>query len=133
MKGIVLIMSLFLSSVFCGIGAGYDIPEERLQETVVASIGKNTVEKSDDFNDAAILPVGTALYSGDGNSSAPTFRSTNSGRRVQPSSKSSFRVIKAGKVFDRNHFKTFRSVLFQFHSGIHSIRRYIHSLCNLLI
>ena len=133
MKGIILIISLFLSCVSGGTGNRKDISEERPHGTVVSSTDRNTTEEKADLNDLAILPVRTASYSGNNNCSTPSFRSTNSGRRVQPSSKSGFRIIKAGKVFDRNNFNTFQTVLLQFQSGIHSIRRYIYSICNLLI
>ena len=133
MKGIVLIISLFLSCAFSGTGAIHDISEGMLHDTVISSTDKNTSEKKVDFNGLAILPVRTASYSGDGSGSAPSFHPTNSGRRVQPSTKSAFRLIKAGKVFDRNNFHAFRAVILQFQSGIRSNSRYIHSICQLLI
>ena len=133
MKGVVLIISLFLSCVFCGTGERYDISEERPHETVAASTDNGTTENKADINDLAILPVRPASYSGDGNSFAPSFRTSNSGRRVQPSTKSAFRLIKAGKVFDRNNFHAFRAVILQFQSGLRSNSRYIHSICQLLI
>mgnify|MGYP003310171781 CR=1 FL=1 len=133
MKGIILIISLFLSCVFSGTGSRNDILEGRSGGTVVSSTGRNTTEKKTDLNDFAILPARTASYSGDGNSFAPTFHPTNSGRRVQPSFKSSFCVIKVGKIFDRSNFYTFQTDLKRFSSGIHSTSRYIHSLCQLLI
>ena len=133
MKGIVLIISLFLSCAFSGTCAIHPISEGILHETVISSTDKNTSEKKVDFNDLAILPLRTVSYSGDGNNFAPSFRSSNSGRRVQPSTKFAFRLIKAGKVFDRNNFYSFQTVLLQFQSGIHSNGRYIHSICQLLI
>ena len=93
---------------------------------VVHCSNPDTTDKRVDFNDLAILPVRPVSYSGDGNSFAPSFRSTNSGRLVQPSTKSAFRLIKAGKVFDRNNFHAFRAVILQFQSGIRSNSRYIH-------
>ena len=101
----------------------------------------NTCDRSIHYTDtvvlcadkAAILPVRTTTYSGDDSSPAPSLRSSNSGRRVQPSFRSAFRLVKAGKVFDRNNFHTFRSVILQFQSGIHAKSRYIYSICQLLI
>lgn len=133
MKRIILIVSLLLSCVFSGTGHGHDISEERLHGTVVSSTDRNNTEGKADLNDLAILPVRPASYSGSGNSVAPSFRSTNSGRRIQPSTKSAFRLIKSGKVFDRNNFHTFQTDLLQFQSGIRSNSRYIHSICQLLI
>ena len=133
MKGIILILSVFLSCLFSGSGQDYAAVEEREHETVVECTERNTTENKADFNDLAILPIRTAAFSGDGNNFTPSVRSTNSGRRVQPSTKSAFRLIKAGKVFDRNNFSTFQAAILQFQSGIRSNSRYIHSICQLLI
>ena len=50
MKGIVLIISLFLSYAFSGTGAMHAISEGILHETVISSTDKNTSEKKVDFN-----------------------------------------------------------------------------------
>ena len=134
MRGLVIIISVLLSFIF-GEGKASNASDRNRQYTdaVVESSDKGAADKKADFNDAAILPVRTATISGNGNSFAPSFRLANSGRRAQSSFKSSFRVIKAGKVFDRNLYNTFQTVLLQFQSGIHSNSRYIHSICQLLI
>ena len=102
-------------------------------DAVIQCTDNDDKDQKADFNDVAILPVKTASYSGDGNGFAPSFRSTSSGRRVQPTTKFNSRVIKNGKVIDRHNFYTFQTELKQFSSGIHSTNRYIHSLCQLLI
>lgn len=134
MRGIAIILSVFLSFIF-GEGRVSDACARNLQhsDTVIECSDKDATDKTVDINDVALLPVRTATFSGDGTSFAPSVRSTNSGKRVQSSYKSSFRVIKAGKVFDRNIFHTFRADILQFQSGIRSNSRYIHSICQLLI
>lgn len=134
MKSFVLILATLMSFIFGdgGEGNACDI-NINYSGSVAHCSGNDATEKKADFKDAAILPVRTATFSGDGNSIAPSLRTTNSGRRVQPSSKSSFRVIKTGKVFDRNNFYTFQTVILQFQSGIRSNSRYIYSICQLLI
>ena len=134
MKSFVLIFSVLLSFIFGGDRAG-NICEKDLHYTaaVVKCSDKDAANKKTDFDDAAILPVRTATFSGDGSSLAPSFRSSNSGKRVQSSFKSSFRIIKEGKVFDRNNFYTFQTAILQFQSGIRSTSRYIYSICRLLI
>ena len=134
MRGIVIIFSVLLSFIFGEDRAG-DVCCRDLYFTdaAVKCSDKDTTDNKADFNDVAILPLRTATFSGECSSFAPSFRSTNSGRRVQPSTKSSFRVIKAGKVFDRNNFYTFRTDILQFQSGIRSNSRYIYSICRLLI
>lgn len=134
MRSIVIILSVLLSFIF---GEGrLNIASERSSYNtgaVLQCTDDDAADSKADFNDVALLPVRTATFSGDGYSFAPSLRSTNSGRRVQPSSKSGFRVIKSGKVFDRNNFYTFQTVILQFQSGIRSNSRYIHSICQLLI
>lgn len=134
MRSIVLIISILLSFIF-GEGRTNNVCDQSNQntDTVVQCSDKDATDIKVDFDDVAILPVRTATYSGDGNNFAPSFRSTNSGRRVQSSSKSSFCIIKEGKVLDRNNFHTFQTVIHQFQSGIHSNSRYIYSICRLLI
>ena len=134
MKSIALILTVLLSFIF-GEGRTVNGCGRNLcnSDTIVQGSDKDATDKEADFNDVAILPVRTATLSGDGNSFAPSVRSTNSGRRVQPSTKSAFCVIKTGKVFDRNNFHAFRTVILQFQSGIRSNSRYIHSICQLLI
>ena len=134
MRGIVIIISFLLSFIF-GEGRVNDACDRSLHctDTVVQCTDNDATDNKADFNDVALLPVRTAVFSGDGSSFAPSVRSTNSSRRVQPSSKAGFRVIKAGKVFDRNIFLSFRADILQFQSGIHSNSRYIHSICQLLI
>ena len=134
MKSFVLILTALLSSIFGGDRASNACDRNiHYTDAVVQCSDKDSSDKKADFNDVAILPVRTATLSGDGNSFAPSVRSTNSGRRVQPSTKSAFCVIKTGKVFDRNNFHAFQTVILQFQSGIRSNSRYIHSICQLLI
>lgn len=133
MKGFLLILSLFLSCLFSGSGMRHDNAGVKAPQTFIESADSDTAEYEAESKDEAILPVRTATYSGDGNNFSPSVRSTNSGRRVQTSSKSAFRILKAGKVFDRNNFHSFRATILQFQSGIRSNSRYIHSICHLLI
>ena len=134
MKSLVLIFTILLSFIF-GEGRTGDVcvRNHRAQDTITGCAERGARDTKADLSDQAILPARTASFSGDGSSFAPSLRSTSSGRRVQPSSKSGFRIIKAGRVFDRNNFYTFQTVILQFQSGIHSNSRYIHSICQLLI
>lgn len=134
MKSFVLIFTTLLSFIFGGNRASNecDINIHR-SDSVVQCSDKDATDKKADVNDVAILPVRTSSYCGDGNDFSPSFRSNNSGRRIQPSTKSAFRVIKAGKIYDRNYFHTFQTILLQFQSGIRSNSRYIYSICQMLI
>lgn len=133
MKGFLLILSLFLSCLFSDGGQTRAAADGKAASAVFESSGQDSNENEADFSDLAILPARTASYSGDGNGFAPSLRSTNNGRRVLPSSRSSSRFIRDGKVFDRNNLDTFQTAILRFQSGINSHSRYIHSICQLLI
>ncbi|MBQ0124324.1 MAG: hypothetical protein KBS58_05770 [Bacteroidales bacterium] len=84
------------------------------------------------YSAPAILPVQTARFSGETSNFVPSARTSHSGHRSQVSQKFPFRVIKTGKIIDRSNLSFFLTELKQFPSGIHSISRYIHSICQLL-
>lgn len=133
MKLFVLIFSAFLSSLFCGRNVHCEDFQCVNAGIVAESKGQNQDSNDPDFKSFGILPTRTAGYTGENNSITSSVRSTNSSRRVQTSGKAPFRVIKDGKVIDRHRFYAFRADIIQFSSGIHSSKRYIHSLCQLLI
>lgn len=133
MKGFLLILSLFMSCLFSDSGLARKDISGNPPSATIEPPGRNANEDAADFNNLAILPVRTASCSGDGNCFAPTLRPTNTCRRVQLSSRSSFRFIRDGKVFDRNNLYTFQTAILRFQSGINSHSRYIHSICHLLI
>ena len=132
MKLFILIITAFLSSLFCDRDAQCKDSQFGNASIIIESKEQNQ-DNNPDCKSLGILPSRTAGYSGENNSVTLSVRSTNSGRRIQPSGKAHFRVIKNGKVIDRNNFHTFQTDLRQFSSGIHSTNRYIHSLCQLLI
>lgn len=133
MKSHVLILITFLSCVFCGRNVRVEDVSHAPECIVVESTQSETDDNSPDYRSVGVLPSRTAGYTGENNSLSSSVRSTNSGRRVQPSGKAPFRVIKDGKVIDRHNSLAFRTELKQFPSGIHSSNRYIHSICQLLI
>ena len=133
MKMFILIITAFLSSLFCGRDTQCENSQCGHAGIVVESKEQNQHDNNPDCKSLGILPSRTAGYSGENNSVTPSVRSTNSGRRIQPSGKAPSRVIKDGKVIDRHNFYTFQTDLKKFSSGIHSSIRYIYSICQLLI
>ena len=133
MKQVILIFALFLSSLFCDRAVQCEDTGDFSSGVIVESEDRNPDKGNADCKSFGILPSRTAGYTGESNSVAPSVRLTNSGRRLQPSGKAPFRVIKDGKVIDRHNFHTFQTSLKEFPSGIHSTYRYIHSICQLLI
>ena len=133
MKEFVLILSFILSCLFSGSGLSRDVDHEMPDGAVVECSGQETETGFLDFDDLALLPVRTATCSGNGNGISPSLRSTNSGSRIHHSTKSTHRIVKCGKVSDRNNLYSFQTALLQFQSGIHANSRYIHTICHLLI
>lgn len=129
MKSFLIILGLILSCTFSDRSSVDEKGREPAQDCVIGSENQDTGLQDFDWKSQVILPSRTAGYSGENNS----VRSTNSGRRIQPSNKDPFRIIKDGKTIDKNNFDTFRAELKQYPSGIHSTKRYIHSICQLLI
>ena len=133
MKHILIIICLILSCNFSGRSSIDEKVRGIVQGAVIGADKQDTGTRDYDCKSFGILPTRTAGYTGENNSVTSSVRSTNSGRRIQPSGKAPFRVIKDGKIIDRHNFYTFRTNLKQFSSGIHSTNRYIHFFCQLLI
>ena len=133
MKLILIIIGFILSCNFSGSMPVDEKVHENAQGVIVGSDNQDTGSRDYESKSFGILPARTACFSGENSSISPSFRSTNSGRRVHASGKAPFRVVKDGKVIDKHNFNTFQTDLKRFPSGIHSTNRYIHSLCRLLI
>ena len=133
MKSFLIILGLILSCTFSDRSSFDEKGQGPAQDCVIGSENQDAGLRDFDWKSQGILPSRTAGFSGENNSVTSSVRSTNSGRRAQPSDKDPFRIIKDGKTIDKNNFDTFRAELKQFPSGIHSTKRYIHSICQLLI
>ena len=70
-------------------------------------------------------------FSGAGGSNSVSFRNTHSGRRTSSQTRSSFRIIKGGKVIDNNRTHPFLTPVFVPLSGMHVSDRYLFSICRL--
>lgn len=133
MKQLLLILSFFLSCLFNG-GRISDAEQcVKFSSAIVETSEQNPSDSNPNYDAPALLPVQSARFSSENTNVTPSVRSTNSGRRTQVSQKYPFRIVKAGKVIDRNNFYIFLTELLQFQTGSHSTRRYIHTICCLLI
>lgn len=70
-------------------------------------------------------------FSGEGNSNSVSPRTTSGGRRVQTQSKSTFRILKCGKVVDNNNIHPFLTSSFIILSGTCIHQRYLYAICRL--
>ena len=70
-------------------------------------------------------------FAGDGVSNSVSIRTPDAGRRTSPQTRSTFRVIKGGKVIDNNRTHPFLTPAFVPLSGMHISERYLFSICRL--
>lgn len=133
MKQTLLIIWFILSCFFSDRSISVKEHYERVSSATVEAAAQNDTDWNTDFHSKSILPTRTASFSGENGGFTPTVRSNNSVRRTQVSQKFPFRVIKAGRIIDRQHFFVFLKILHLFPSGFNSINRYIHIICQLLI
>ena len=106
---------------------------ERFSSTIFETTTQDNNDTAPSLYSNALLTARAARLFGENGNYTPTLRSNNSVRRIQVSQKHPFRIIKAGKVIDRQHFFAFRTTFYLFPSGIRTISRYIHTICQLLI
>ena len=124
MRLILSILALFLSCFLGGSGVA-GVCMERVHDDI-SEVCQDNGRSECDFgaNDLAVLPAGTSAYSGTGGSSAPSVNPAKAARRFQNISKS---------TADSCSLIAFGAGIVGFQACIHSSRRYIHSICHLLI
>ena len=131
MKLIVLIVS-FLLSFLSGVDAEPIRAEaESSQCSVIESQPSEKIADYTQNRDLCLTAAQGYSFAGDGNSNSVSIRVTQSGRRTSQQSRSTFRIIKGGKVIDNNHQHTFlaRSIIHQ--AGTYISERYLFSICRL--
>ena len=133
MKHLLLVLSLLLSFLSDGKDACVrSIPAPAgLPETAVF---RTTPERTTDgrmLNKELCL----SLVQGGGitgaGSHSSSVRNTNPGRRLPQSTRSTSRVVKAGKIIENNHLHPFLTPFFRKLSGTDMPERYLYSICQL--
>lgn len=139
MKRFLFILSFILAYLFCS--SSLNPADKASQSNLLcpANTGHSSIDRTAcgarnyGFNLQGILSSSASGYSEESHNFSPSVRNTGNGRRVQSSSRSTFRMVKAGKLIDTQSIYTFQSALKLFSSGIHSNARFILSICNLRI
>lgn len=70
-------------------------------------------------------------FAGNNSSNSVSVRTTQTGRRTSPQTKSSFRIVKSGKVIDHSQSHPFLAQSILQLSGTRISERYLYSLCRL--
>mgnify|MGYP003296148166 CR=1 FL=1 len=133
MKMLFLIISFVLSCFLNSDAISAKENYERCSSTLVETASQDDSNTESNLYSNAILPSCAARLFGENGGNTLNLRSNYSVRRVQVSQKFPFRIFKAGKIIDIQHFSVYQTMLHLFPSGIKTISRYIHIICQLLI
>lgn len=133
MKMLLFIVSFVLSCFFNSDAISANENYERFSASIVETATQDDNNPGQKLYTNAIIPSRAARSFGENGGNTLNLRSNNPVRRIQVSQKFPFRIIKAGKIIDIQHFSVFRTILYLFPSGIKTISRYIHIICQLLI
>ena len=132
MKILTLILSLLLS-LFSGDKAGrVNDVQEAVGQCSISE--RSSSEKTVDYSlnrDICITAAQGYSFTGSNSTNSVSVRNSNTGRRTSPQTKSTFRVVKSGKVIDNNNIHPFLTPSFIKLSGTRTSERYLYSICRL--
>jgi len=134
MKCFVLILSLLLS-LFSG-GKPDNVSEVSSAESRYSVSERSSSENAVDHTlnrDICITAAQGYSFTGNNSTNTISVRTTNAGRRTSPQTKSTFRIVKSGKVIDNNNLNPFLTPSFVTLSGTRTFERYLYSICRLRI
>lgn len=132
MRTLLLILS-FLLSLFSG-------GKDKADTVVLSDEGSYCVSEASSSDTKADYSLNRDLcitaaqghsFAGDGSSNSVSVRTSNTGRRTSPQTRSTFRIIKGGKIIDNNRTHPFLTPVFVPLSGEHISERYLFSICRL--
>lgn len=132
MRYLVLILSLLLS-LFGG-STGRDVKIATANPEHVSDIQRNPFNPARDMalnRDLCLTTAASCSFSGAEQSGPFSVRSTNSNHRTNPSTKSTTRLMKAGKILCVHQFKPFLCAIALAVSGRLSSEKYLYSICSL--
>ena len=132
MKAFGLILSFFLSLLFGG--KADDVvsePGADGQYSIAEAPSKDNTADLTRNREICITAAQGYSFAGGDSTHSVSVRINSGGRRITPQTKSSFRVIKGGKVIDNNHEHPFLAQPFVHQAGVFLPERYLFSLCRL--
>lgn len=132
MKLVVLILSFLLSFLS---GGRTEVVNTSSQDNGRYSVSESqSTEKTADYTQNRELCITAAqgyTFEGGGNSNSVSIRVTQSGKRTSPQVRSTFRIIKGGKIIDNNHLHPFLAQSIVHQAGMYISDRYLFSICSL--
>lgn len=132
-KQALLILSFLLSWLF-----GFDSRYENLSasnpdDVIVEAPSESRAVDYTDYNSLCLTSTRGASFSGEDSTFTPSVRTVISSKRVQSSTKSNSRIVKSGKVVDKQNSVYFLRILLNRPSGTFCLDRYIYTIRHLLI
>lgn len=120
-KFVTLILSLLLS--FLSVGRTDVVSTSPQNGEYIADCSRN--------RELCITAAHGYTFAGNGSTNSVIVRVTQSGRRTTPQVRSTFRIIKGGKVIDNNNIHPFLARPIVHQVGMYISERYLFSICNL--
>ena len=134
MKQFVLIFSILLSFLSQG---RTEVLSTSISDGSQSSISEcPAAEKAADFSqnrESCITAAQGYSFSGSDSTYSISGRITQSGKRTSPQVRSTFRILKSGKVIDNNHLHLFLAQYIAHLAGIYVSGRYLFAICRLRI
>ena len=132
MKLFVLIFSLLLSFLSTG---RTDVANSVSSSGSRCNVSKSpSSEQAADFTQNREICITSAqgyTFAGNNSTNSVSVRLTQSVRRINQPVRSTFRIVKGGKVIDNNHLHPFLAQSFVHLAGIYVIDRFLLSICRL--
>ena len=102
MKALALILSLLLSFLFGGDKGGSAVQDGTSSELIVEKPYSDVQGENFSNREMCLTAASGYSFAGNDSTSTPSVRTTTARRRVNQNLRSSFRMVKAGKVVDNN-------------------------------
>lgn len=131
MKLFVLIFSLLLSFLA---GGQKEVVSKSFPNDSQCNISEYPSAEAADFTQNREICITSAqgyTFAGNNSTNSVSVRLTQSVRRINQPVRSTFRIVKGGKVIDNNHLHPFLAQSFVHLAGIYVLDRFLLSICRL--
>lgn len=129
MKLVVLALSFLLAFLSGGRSQVVSPSPENSSVSAIPS-----TEKTADYaanKDICLTAAQGYTFAGRGNPSSVSIRAPQSVRRTTPQARSTFRIVKGGKIIDNNHLHPFLAQSVVHQAGMYISERYLFTICSL--
>lgn len=134
MKHLVLIFSFLLTFLSEG-RTGMEVVSTNSSSSSQCNVSEcSSTENAGDFTQNREICITAAqgyTFAGNNSTNSISVRITQTGKRTSPQVRSTFRIVKGGKVIDNNHLHPFLAQSFVHLAGIYIAERYLFSICRL--